>query len=1540
MDEQQGYFKKLVKDREDSAKTLEKPSMRGVKNSVVEKYSDQAHFIYELLQNANDAKATQANFHLTNTGLYFSHNGTIDFSVSNPDTEDVDKEKGTLGHINSITSIANSNKTESSIGKFGVGFKAVFQYTETPHIYDPKFHFKIERFLIPVKLENDLQNRKTDETVFYFPFDKQGMPAKRAYSDILEKLKNLVYPTLFLSNLQEISWKADSENGTYLKETKEKIKYDNLVYEKIELLQEVSSNTNNEVIILFTRSIENQNHTYSIGYFLDEKGRLNPKTIPAFCFFPTKETTNLNFILHAPFLLTDSREGIKKGQTDDWNEDLIANLATLAADSLLILKDLKLIDDDIIKIIPYKQPKEFFNPFYKKIKEKLQTEELLPSLNWEFAKTENAYWAEYDNIIKLYSNRQISDLMEKPDSKIVFCSINENSVSRADKEKSDFINSITKNVIRGTSLLDKITDGFIKKQNFEWLHKFYEYINESNTFKEKVKTKPIFIDIDGNAVAAYRYEEKTKQYHNILFLPTDYENLSIATINKDLLSNEKSVEFFKSFGIEKPNPKDEIYRIIKENEDLSPHFKKIFDYWKEERPQEIIDLCKDKPFILYKIQEDDKTYLGRASEIYFSSNELERYFEAKLDAKFVNLEDYYKIIIDENDRKLLKEFLLKLGVSELPRILEREITDQSEKNKLNLNRGTRQETITDKIIDGSKEIMENLDNEKSLLLWSYLGKLQLSKLKGEHKYFYYSLQNQIFESTASACLKNTKWLLSRNNEFVAPHEISIEELAEEYDISNKQLVDLLEFKPSAILSKAERIAQKFESEEEAEEARIALEEKRAKQNAKHGSTEAEFNPTENPVDKTYQEIKQIQQNKKSKTGVSPTHNIEDVTQYSKDADEDDYTKPNIDFEKIIQRKKEQQANELEEITEIQRLSKIANNSAKYSFAWFKALLKLEMLESAESAASQKKEISIKFGKVELEQGTTKTLILSQPNRYIPAHIEEFSDVPIKLENSSVIAESFSVKDYSLKAKLKSADEIHEIDLAEIKEATIRVKSADFLLEELQNCITSLKFKDEDNLKEKLPENLNFVFGPPGTGKTTYLAKNILIPIMEKSEDCKILVLTPTNKAADVLSNRIMEQKTNFQNWLVRFGSSTDETIEKKGVLKDRSFNLLSLSKSVVITTIARFTYDTFLESRFGSEKLYDIKWDYVVVDEASMIHLPNMIFALYKQKPKKFIIAGDPFQIGPIAQIKQWKDENIYTMVELDQADSFAQPKTQPYKYDVVQLETQFRSIPSIGNLFSKFTYNGILKHSRQNTELKELQINKIAIKPLTCIKFPVSEYESIYRSKRINNSSSYHIYSAIFAFEFLKYAIQEIKYGSKEHPYKIGIISPYRIQADIVNKLIASRKFPENISVQVGTIHGFQGDECDTIIALFNSPPKISDSPDSFMNRQNILNVAISRARDYLFILIPDEETENIEKLYKINSIKNIAKKEIENYLEYYSTDVEKIMFNANNHIEQITFSTAHQNVNVYSEVEKFYEVRYGEDAIDIQIKPKNSLA
>ena len=76
------------------------------------------HFVYELLQNADDALATEVCFELFSDKLIFYHNGSKDFSLKD---------------IISITGVGNSTKKDSgSVGKFGVGFKSVFAITDTP----------------------------------------------------------------------------------------------------------------------------------------------------------------------------------------------------------------------------------------------------------------------------------------------------------------------------------------------------------------------------------------------------------------------------------------------------------------------------------------------------------------------------------------------------------------------------------------------------------------------------------------------------------------------------------------------------------------------------------------------------------------------------------------------------------------------------------------------------------------------------------------------------------------------------------------------------------------------------------------------------------------------------------------------------------------------------------------------------------------------------------------------------------------------------------------------------------------------------------------------------------------------------------------------------------------------------------------------------------------------------------------------------------------------------------------------------------------
>lgn len=403
------FFEALAQDRSEIADVLDRRAVRGYKDSVVEKYSDQAHFIYELLQNADDAYATNARFILEEDRLIFAHNGKRHFSVSDPKTEEADSENKTLGDINAITSIANSNKTDAFIGKYGVGFKAVFQYTSTPHIYDPEFRFRIERFIVPVLLDDDFSGRRSDETLFVFPFDRHERNAKEAYNDISDKLKNLSFPLLFLTNLKGIEFEIESVLGLYGKEVVSTINYDDTIAEQIVLTQNDGDELYDEKLWRFSR-VDECERRYSVGFFMDKEGHLKRVSEPAFCFFPTKEVTNLNFILHAPFLLTDSREGIRAGVLH--NDEMISQLADLAADALEYLRDIgtkthwRLIEDNIVTIIPidstlFSDPsdkrKVSFLPFYQQIKKKFEQAELLPT-DTGYVSPQNAYWAEYPQL--------------------------------------------------------------------------------------------------------------------------------------------------------------------------------------------------------------------------------------------------------------------------------------------------------------------------------------------------------------------------------------------------------------------------------------------------------------------------------------------------------------------------------------------------------------------------------------------------------------------------------------------------------------------------------------------------------------------------------------------------------------------------------------------------------------------------------------------------------------------------------------------------------------------------------------------------------------------------------------------------------------------------------------------------------------------------------------------------------------------------------------------------------------------------------------
>ncbi|MGV9763605.1 sacsin N-terminal ATP-binding-like domain-containing protein [Micromonospora tulbaghiae] len=317
----------------------------GLRRLLADLYPDNAHFIYELLQNAEDAGARQVVFELRGDGLLVEHDGARLFD---------------LRDIESITSIGQSTKADdaTSIGKFGVGFKAVFAYTQTPVIHSGTHSFAIRDLFVPVVVPG---GGRPGWTTFWFPFDRPDKPADRAAAEVAHALRELSGTTLlFLNNITSI---ASSVFGD------EPLRLDRRAID------------GNVIEIASSHDMAGPARWYRIAGDVEVDGRPfpvaaafaleappakpdtaeMPKTrskgyavVPVdgrvSIYFPAvKETSGLRFHLHAPFASTVARDSVRD---DPGNDALVDGIGTLVAQALPAMRDAGLLTDGLLSALP------------------------------------------------------------------------------------------------------------------------------------------------------------------------------------------------------------------------------------------------------------------------------------------------------------------------------------------------------------------------------------------------------------------------------------------------------------------------------------------------------------------------------------------------------------------------------------------------------------------------------------------------------------------------------------------------------------------------------------------------------------------------------------------------------------------------------------------------------------------------------------------------------------------------------------------------------------------------------------------------------------------------------------------------------------------------------------------------------------------------------------------------------------------------------------------------------------------------------------
>lgn len=384
-------------------------------------YPDEAHFIYELLQNSEDAGATEVAFELTQHGCSFEHNGTRHF-----DERD----------IRGITGIFNSSKKEKAdkIGKFGVGFKSVFVYTESPIVFSKNHSFKIVKLVLPVEVTP--KKNLGQLTRFELPFNNPKKNVKAAHAEIKAGLEQLSETTLlFLKNTRHIKWRIDDKKGEILRlqHSEHHIEVRGVVNGKevfsshwlcftapVQELEKFSSAAEGierqQVAVAYEMAFIGDIKSFDEKKPISQQFKITPaKRGKVSVFFPAeKETSGLRFHLHGPFIPELSRASIKNSPE---NFPIFKQIAVLAAKSLTPIRDLGLLTGEFLSVLPNNDDPlpERYRLIREAIIGEMRTSPLVPTYMGRHAPVSSLLQARRAQIKALLSKEDLAFLTERSD---------------------------------------------------------------------------------------------------------------------------------------------------------------------------------------------------------------------------------------------------------------------------------------------------------------------------------------------------------------------------------------------------------------------------------------------------------------------------------------------------------------------------------------------------------------------------------------------------------------------------------------------------------------------------------------------------------------------------------------------------------------------------------------------------------------------------------------------------------------------------------------------------------------------------------------------------------------------------------------------------------------------------------------------------------------------------------------------------------------------------------------------------------------------
>ena len=743
-------------------------------------YTDRTHFIFELLQNAEDAGATRILFKLFGNRLEICHDGRP-FNESD---------------VRGVCGIGEGEKTGNltKIGEFGIGFKSVYAYASAPEVHSGDEHFRIENYVRPYRSEKTATPDNPWTTLFILPFKPQVQ--ETAYDEIARRLRNLSARTLlFLHKIKEIDYELKGgETGSYLYENRDRGNC-----REITVIGENNGREEDERWLIFERKVKTPGSAgdstagipVEIGFLLEnedgEEKIARTRNSRLIVSFSTDKETHLGFLIQGPYRTTPARDNIP--QDNDWNKKLVEETARLLTEEALPrIKEMGLLTVSLLEAMPVRMedfPEEsMFFPIAEAVRSALRDQELLPADNGTFVAARNAKLARGRDLIELLGYDQLDSLFgSENEIKWLTRQITQDQTPEL---RTYMLDELSVEEISPERFVSEISEPFLADQPDDWIVSFYEHAYERKALLHSLKRKPVVRLQDGSHVTPVLGNGSPGAY----LAEVDTAKNSLPVVKAELTRSENARRFLEELGVPELDIVAEVIEEIlpkyasassvipdQEHKNDIREIEKAYAKAPPEKREELRNKLISTPFILPRDKNKETNPYGKPSEMYFESDDLQLYFSGS-GFRFINPE------YPESAMNLFKD----LGVSDSVRVQREKgkwknfvvIEDRHGNHKRGLD------GFDPSIrVDGLEDALSSPSHEKSEFIWNRIVVPNSNCIKGlvessRQQTYEDSVKEEKFSDGFGRLLLDTPWL-PFDGSFIKPCELGLEDLPKGFE---------------------------------------------------------------------------------------------------------------------------------------------------------------------------------------------------------------------------------------------------------------------------------------------------------------------------------------------------------------------------------------------------------------------------------------------------------------------------------------------------------------------------------------------------------------------------------------------------------------------------------------------------------------------------------------------------------------------------------------------------------------------------------------